>query len=162
MIVFSEIEKYIIDNKDKIISLLVDYAETDVLIFWSKDNDLSFQQSKKWLPILKFIEQEMGISIAVSYDLKIPKIDKIAINKYIKTLYLKELAGLFLFSTKLKSVFLGLALIKNNISVNDAFEASFLEEIYQNSLWGEDKETIKNHQAIKNELNEIKEYWQNG
>ena len=73
-----------------------------------------------------------------------------------------ELTAAFLTATQLKSVILGLSLLNKRISVEKVFKAAFLEEIYQNELWGSDKEAVEKRKSVKSELRKIKEYLNNG
>ncbi|MEM9989674.1 MAG: ATPase, partial [Pseudomonadota bacterium] len=50
---------------------------------------------------------------------------------------------------------LGLALIENTISPDDAFTASRLDETYQSELWGVDAEAAEREKNLYREFNDI-------
>ena len=60
----------------------------------------------------------------------------------------------------LRSILLALALVKGRLSTDDAFEAAFVEEIWQAKIWGIDEEAEKRRQAIHSELKEIEKFLQ--
>ena len=134
MINFTDVEKYVEENKEFIISQLSDFSLTDVILFWSKESELKKLQQTKWQPIIDWCNNEFGCSFQSSYffEIKNKQENKAKILSILRTLYLKDLVGLYLASTKAKSVLLGLGLIKNKITALEVFENSFLEELYQN------------------------------
>ena len=51
------------------------------------------------------------------------------------------------------SIFLSLCVLKNDISKNEVFELSFLDELWQAENWGFDEETSRKRKEISIELN---------
>ena len=58
----------------------------------------------------------------------------------------------------MRSVNLGAALVEGKISADEAFEAAFLEELWQAEKWGKVPEAEDKRQKIKEELREISRF----
>lgn len=160
---FRDVEQYVLQNKEKIVSLLAEYVLTDTILFWSDEKDLNFLQQEKWQPIIDFVNKEIGINLQKTYKITPPNENNLyqeAFKIYIRTLYLKELTALYLGATELKSVLLSIAFVKKKISATEAFNLSFLEEFFQNKSWGTDKEAENKKEQIKETILKIEEYLQ--
>ena len=55
-------------------------------------------------------------------------------------------------------VILGLAFQTGQITAGDIFQTAFLEELYQNSIWGVDKEAKDRQSAIRTEFKDIERF----
>lgn len=153
-------EQYIKNHREETIDIMCRFAITDLLLFWSDNNSLNEMQQKVWLPYLNYMREASGEAINTSYSLKIPDNKQFVVwlQNRLNLLSNKELTASFLVSTSLKSIILGLLFLNRNFSVEDIFKAAFLEEIYQNELWGKDEEEITNREEIKKDLQKISEY----
>ena len=69
----------------------------------------------------------------------------------------RELTAVFLTATKVKSVLLGLSILSGK-SADDIINAAFLEDLYQNEIWGFDTEAIEKRKQIKEEIILIKDW----
>ncbi|MEE6206580.1 MAG: ATP12 family protein [Alphaproteobacteria bacterium] len=162
---FIAAEKYVTEQKEKIISLLIDYAMTDTILFWSEDEVLNKLQKQQWQPMIDKFNEAVSTDFKMTYGLNISpenEKNKSILQKYIDSFNKKELSALYAASASMKSVFLGLLLAKKKINASEAFKSAFLEELHQNSLWGEEKEAVAKREQVKTDLLEIEEYLQNG
>ena len=157
---FSDVEKYALQNKEEVISLLCEYVSTDTILFWNTDEKLDILQQQKWQPIIDFANREIGLNLQKTYNLFPQNANHQNLKKYIRTLYLNELTALYAASSELKSVLLAIAFIKGKISAEEAFQRAFLEEFYQNKQWGTDKEAEEKRQQIKQRMVAIEGYLQ--
>ena len=160
---FRDVEQYVLQNKDDVISLLAEYILTDTILFWSEEEDLKFLQRDKWQSIIDFAGKEIGINLQKTYEITPPSENNLcreAFKDYLRTLYLNELTALYLAATELKSVLLAVAFIKKEISATEAFYRAFLEEFYQNERWGTDKEAENKREQVKDRMLKIEEYLQ--
>ena len=156
-------EKYIVQNQPEVIKLLVNFAQTDTILFWSCDETLYKKQKLFWQPLLDWLADKYSVNFISTTSITLPKKNKdqaLLLKKHFETLYLKELTSLYLVGTSLKSILLGFAFIKKRITSEEAFKLSFLEEMHQNVFWGEDKEVVKNREKIYQDLKQIEEYLQ--
>ena len=70
----------------------------------------------------------------------------------------KELGAFYVAALNMKSVLLAAALVKGKINANQAFEAAFLEELWQNENWGADEEALKKREELKQELVDVENF----
>ena len=70
----------------------------------------------------------------------------------------KELACYYAATLNMKSVLLALALVKGRIDAKKAGELAYLEELWQNEMWGTDSEAVKRRNERCNELAVIERY----
>ena len=70
----------------------------------------------------------------------------------------KELACYYAASLNMKSVLLALALVKGRIDANEAGRLSYLEELWQNEMWGTDDDAEKIRLERCAELKKIESY----
>jgi len=162
---FTAAEKYVTEHKEQIISLLLDYALTDTILFWSEDEVLQNLQKQQWLPMINMFNKETGANFAATYGLDISaenENNKPILEIYLNNLNKKELSALYKASASMKSVLLGVLLVKNQITSSEAVKSAFLEEIYQNTLWGEEEQALASREQVKKDLLEIEEYLKNG
>ena len=65
---------------------------------------------------------------------------------------------LYRVATLSGSVVLGLAFQGRHLGAEEVFETAFLDELYQNSLWGKDKEAADRQVAIRSELKNVERF----
>ena len=162
---FTAVEKYVIEHREEVISLLLDYVMTDTVLFWSKDESLQKLQKQQWLPMITLFNKETDADFAATCNLDIlveNEKNRSVLEIYFNNLNKKELSALYAASANMKSVFLGLLLAKNKIAASEAFKKAFLEEMYQNTLWGEEEQALALREAVKKDLLDIEEYLKNG
>ena len=70
----------------------------------------------------------------------------------------KEMACYYAAALNMKSVLLALALVKGKINAQTAGKLSYLEELWQNEMWGNDEEAAKRRKERCDELVEIESY----
>ena len=162
---FKAIEKHIVEHKEQIISLLLDCVMTDTILFWSEDKALQNLQKQQWLPMINMFNKETVTDFSATYGLNTlaeNEKNKPILKAYFNTLNNKELSALYAAAESMKSVLLGLLLSKNKITHSEAFNTAFLEELYQNTIWGEEEQSLESRKQIKKDLYEIEEYLKNG
>ena len=70
----------------------------------------------------------------------------------------KELAAFYQTGKITKSVLLAAALVKKQITADEAFRAAFLEEIWQADKWGHDAEADQRREVIRQELIDVEKF----
>ena len=118
-------------------------------------------QQKKWAPILKWANSELNNNYKTTTSLDVPEQEQSSAQKlfnYLQKLDNKQLSALLSAALTMRSVLLATALIKGKINADDAFEASFVEELWQASHWGIDKEAEQKRENIRNELRDIESF----
>lgn len=146
--------------RDDIVEKLLEFAKTDLLFFWGDKRDLYMRQQKEWQPILDWVKELIDVEVNTTDKIDVPNNDKIQIP--LKNIFVemsdKELACYYAASLNMKSVLLALALIKGRIDANEAGRLSYLEELWQNEMWGTDDDAEKRRLERCSELKKIESY----
>ena len=124
---------------------------------WDQDSkELLELQKNKWDPIIFLIEKYIGAKVQVFQGI-LPKKQQTNVYSKLKNLInqfnIFELSALHRITNITGSVFLSLCVLKNDISKNEVFEISFLDELWQSENWGFDVETSEKRKHISIELN---------
>ena len=141
---------------------LTGYIHDDVLRYRSGDDlDLAARQTEMWDPWLSWAEQACGLRLPTTAGLMPVSADNAA--EYIVRNRLQPLADaqfgcLYRVATLSGSVVLGLAFQERQLRADDVFETAFLDELYQNSLWGTDEEAADRQAAIRSELKDVERF----
>ncbi len=136
------------NNVDEVITLLGEYAGTDLLCYRVEEpNELIDQQILYWDPYIKWAEEKFGIKLNVTNGI-------VPIEQPVETMHLliskmKNMSVLKLtvfheLVTISGSYILGLAAVKNAMPSENIWNAAILDENWQSSAWGEDQEQKKN------------------
>ena len=109
----------------------------------------------KWDPIILLIEKYIGTKVHV-FEGVLPKKQHASVhdrlNKLINQFDIFEIAVLHKITNITGSIFLSLCVLKKDISKNEVFELSFLDEFLQEN-WGLDAETSQKKKRTSIELN---------
>lgn len=147
-------------HRREIIDRLKDFAKTDLLFFWGEKRDLFLQQQEKWLPILDWASTELRTELNKTETLDVP--DNSAMQNPLTEILVgmtdKELACFYAAALNMRSVLLALALVKHRVSAEEAYELSYLEEMWQNEKWGTDAEAVCQREERLAELKEIESF----
>ena len=141
------------NNVDEVITLLGEYAGTDLLCYRVEEpNELIDQQILYWDPYIKWAEEKFGIKLNVTNGI-------VPIEQPVETMHLliskmKNMSVLKLtvfheLVTISGSYILGLAAVKNAMPSENIWNAAILDENWQSSAWGEDQEQKKNLELKK-------------
>lgn len=161
MLDFKQAEKEIKEHRSEVIEKLVEFSFTDVILFWSANDDIKSLQTEKWLPVLKWLNNRFKITLKETDGLTPPpqnENNRAGFTEILEKMSLKALTAYYLAAVRLKSPLLALALVEKKITASEAFELAYLEELYQSKSWGVDEEAEQGRQCVKNELLEIEEF----
>ena len=161
MLDFKQAEKEIKEHRSEVIEKLVEFSFTDVILFWSANDDIKSLQTEKWLPVLKWLNNRFKITLKETDGLTPPpqnENNRAGFTEILEKMSLKTLRAYYLAAVRLKSPLLALALAEKKITASEAFELAYLEELYQSKSWGVDEEAEQGRQCVKNELLEIEEF----
>lgn len=155
---FKQAELEVKEHRDAIIEKLLQFSVTDSLFFWSDNPVLGSKQEKLWLPILLWANDEIRIKYTPTKTIEVPaqpKENRIIMKNFLQSLSDKELTGFYLAALNTNSEILAAALVKGHINAEDAFDAAYLEELWQAENWGYEAEAEKKRQSLKQELIDI-------
>ena len=135
---------------------LNEYLDTDLLLYRAKEGmELRVKQEKDWQPILDWVKQEFDAEFIPTDDL-VPmdqeEADKAKIINYIKSLSDFELTAAYLISANTGSPILGVAMLKERLTHDEAYNISLLDELWQAELWGVDEEAEQKRNNVRKEL----------
>ena len=141
---------------------LAGYIHDDVLRYRSGDDlVLAAQQTEMWDPWLSWAEQACGLRLPTTAGLMPVSADDAAeriVKDRLQPLADPQFGCLYRVTTLSGSVVLGLAFQGRQLGADDVFETAFLDELYQNSLWGTDKEAADRQAAIRSELKDVERF----
>ena len=147
-------------SRKEVIDRLVVFSQTDMLLFWGHEKDLIERQEKVWGPILQWANNEINVEFVKTQGLDVPenKASGEKLKDYLNSFSDKELAAFYVAALNMKSVLLAIALVKKRLSADEAFNAAFLDELWQAESWGVEKEAEKRRVELKKELHEIEDF----
>lgn len=147
-------------SRKEVIDRLVVFSQTDLLLFWGHEKDLIERQKKIWGPILQWANNEINVEFVKTQGLDVPenKASGEKLKDYLNSFSDKELAAFYVAALNMKSVLLAIALVKKRLSADEAFNAAFLDELWQAESWGVEKEAEKRRAELKKELHEIEDF----
>lgn len=148
-------------NRQEVIDRLVRFSLTDLLLFWGQQKDLIKKQEQIWGPLLQWASQSFEAKFVKTSSLDVPEQDKTSgyrLKLFLESLSDKELAAFYVAALNMKSVLLAAALVKGRINAQEAFEAAYLEELWQAENWGVEEEAEKRRQEVKQELLEVEAF----
>ena len=156
-----EAQQEISEHREEVIDRLVQFSLTDMLLFWGHEKDLIERQQKVWGPVLAWAKEELNTKFVTTNTLDVPEENKgsgYRLKLFLETLSDKELAAFYAAALKTRSVLLAAAMVKGNITAEEAFNAAFLEELWQSESWGNDEEACCRRDKIKTEIQEIEDF----
>ena len=147
----------IIDNRNLYIDDILDYIDTDLICYRAENpKELVELQKNKWDPIILLIEKYISTKVQIFQGI-LPKKQHANVhsklNNLINQFNIFEISALHRITNITGSILLSLCVLKKDISANDVFELSFLDELWQEKNWGFDKETSQKRKEISIELN---------
>lgn len=161
----SELEqavKEINDNRIKMQNQLLEFAETDLLFFFSDKPELFNRQKLKWQPILDWAQNRYGIKLNTTQSLDVPDNANWlkCLAREFNQLSDKEFCCWYAAALNLRSVLLGLVMIKGYADYKMVAELAGLEELWQNEQWGIDDQALALRQKKADELSDIESFLQ--
>lgn len=148
-------------NREAIIDKLVEFSGTDMLLFWGENKDLIERQKLVWQPILDWVQDTMSLELKTTQGIDVPQQDEKSgalVHQFLESLTDKELFAFFKAALDMRSVLLAAALVKGRLSAEQAFEAAFIEELWQSENWGVVEEAQERRDELKDELKEIEKF----
>ena len=142
------------------------YASSDLLCYRATDpKGLVKRQNICWNPIIESLEKRYKLSFNITYGLSpFNQEDNTLLGlrhilmgtKYANIL---RLAGIMRFVDLSGSLLLSLAVSEKEIDIETAYEAIFLDDIFQIERWGKDEEAVNRLSVLKKEIQEVGHYF---
>jgi chaperone required for assembly of F1-ATPase len=139
-----------------VIGEIAKYATTDLLCYRADEpRELIERQAQIWQPLLDWTEARFAAPLTVTQGV-LPVAQDLAtlaaIERAIAAHDSLQLVALHLATTACGSVVLGLALLAERLSPEEAFAAAALDESFQIERWGEDVEQTQRRAALKEDI----------
>ena len=146
-------------KKDAYVNDIIDFIDTDLICYRAESpNDLIALQNKSWNPILLLIEKYIDVKIKVFKGIMPSNQDQkvhTEIKKLISNLSDVQISVLHRITNLIGSIFLSLCILKKDLLKEDAFECSFLDELWQAKNWGHEEDASIKRNKIRLELNRL-------
>jgi chaperone required for assembly of F1-ATPase len=130
--------------RDEAVSEIADYAVTDLVCFRAaQPPGLAQRQRAAWQPLLDWLAERHGATLAVTEGLTTPAHAPEALARIADAVAAQDalrLAALQLATCALGSVVIALALAEGRVDAEAAFRAAHLDDLHQLEQWGEDAE----------------------
>lgn len=143
-------------NRPGVIAELTGYGRSDLLCYRASfPEDLIERQVKAWQPLLDWSKSDLGVALQVTEGvMPITQDDHalLRLQDHVESLDDYHLTALHSLTTVSGSVIIGLAVMKQKISAEQAFECAMLDEEYSIEKWGEDAEALARRDRHKAEL----------
>lgn len=148
-------------NIDKVsyIENVLGFINTDLICYRAEDpNELVDLQNNSWNPIISFIKKYIDVELKFFIGV-MPSKQSLEIFNRLKTLINSfsdiEISALHRMTNLTGSIFISICILKGDVLKNEAFELSFLDELYQAKNWGIEQESLDKRDKIAKELNRI-------
>ncbi len=135
----------VVPSQAEIADMLGEYGGNDLLCYRAEDTqaELLKKQHEKWQPWLDWAMKELDAPLKVTSGIIHLKQDDAAVKPLKKAAHQTtafELTALHEFTTMSGSLVLGLAVLRDALSAEEALKLGLLDELHQAELWGEDYE----------------------
>ena len=147
------------EERNSYINDIINFIDTD-LICYRADNpiDLVSFQNKQWDPIISFIEKYINTKVSVFKGV-MPSQQSSEVHHRFKNLIVElsdvQISVLHRITNLVGSVFLSLCILKKDLTHKQAFELSFLDELWQAENWGYEDDASAKRKKIRTELNRL-------
>lgn len=145
-------------NRDQFIQRLLRFLGSDLTCYripHESDLALRQRQDRRFDPLHAWFEGEFGVKLAVSESLACPTHPELVfegVSRYLQALSPFLLSGLMGAAESTSSLVIALCLQLNHLSWEEAYQLSFMEELYQNEKWGQDEEAVARRHEIQRDL----------
>lgn len=127
------------------------YGETDLLCYRATEPRLAARQAQEWQPLLDWAALEHDAPLRATHGI-MPVAQEVsslaALHRAVSALPVLELAALGVAVPALGSVVLGLAMARDRLDAAEACRLAFLDESYQQELWGQDAEAVARQAGV--------------
>lgn len=132
------------------------YADTDLLCYRaSYPEELVRRQRAAWQPLLAWMQEEYNVTFAVTEGVQpveqSPDVPLILAG-YVMDMEDWQLSAFYHAVKTSGSFVIALALLEGRINADQAYQAAYLDDLFQQDQWGEDDEAIGSLELAASEL----------
>jgi chaperone required for assembly of F1-ATPase len=147
------------EEKNSYINDIINFIDTDLICYRADGpNDLVSHQNKYWDPIVLLIEKYIDTNVTIFKGV-MPSKQSSKVHHRFKNLIVElsdvQISVLHRITNLVGSVFLSLCILKKDLTNKQAFELSFLDELWQAENWGYEEDASEKRKKIRTELNRL-------
>ncbi|HPF78218.1 MAG TPA: ATP12 family protein [Alphaproteobacteria bacterium] len=156
-----------IRDREAITESLMRYLDTDLVCYWTKEPEaLAKRQKEIWGQWVKWFDEHFEVPLDTTTKIDAIKQDEEAHKRvwnYIETLDDYYFTVLHIVTSLSGSLVLALAFSEGEITTEQIFEASYLEELYRGEIYNEDVHGAApneeaEREAFKRDMNAAREF----
>ena len=140
-IVTTKIDK--IRDREKITESVMRYLDTDLVCYWAKEPEaLAKRQKEIWGRWVKWFDEHFEVPLYTTKKIDAIKQEEEAHKRawnYIEALDDSYFTILHIMTSLSGSLVLALAFVEGDITPEEIFQASYLEELYRGEIYNEEK-----------------------
>lgn len=136
---------------------LLRYAGSDLVAYRAAESErLVREQAAAWDPVHAYARDELGAHLLLSEGIVFVEQPAEALGRIAELLELEtspfRLAALHVMTTLTGSVLIALMHVAGRLGADEAWRAAHVDELYQESLWGQDHEAKERRQRREEEF----------
>lgn len=132
------------------------FAEHDLVCYWAEEPpELVERQQENWQPLLDWVTLAFDAPLIVIEGILSkpqPPSSVEALRHAVDNLDDMTLTALHTVVSAGGSLVIGLALLREHLTADEAFNAALLDELFQIEFWGEDAEAAARHAGLRGEF----------
>ena len=138
---------------------ILKYGGSDLICYFATHPaDIVRLHQERWLPLIQWMKEKYGIILETVSGIKYhqqPKESLESLKKVIEGLDAAEFTVVQSAAATTGSVAIGLAILEEKLSPDEAYKTACVDEIYQLKTWGEDAVAQERLDITRSELNTI-------
>ena len=147
---------HVVPKRTEVVGETVKFAETDLLCYRAKQPpELARRQAESWQPLLDWAESRYGAALNTTTGLTAIAQDAAALARLGAAVEVENdltLTGLHVATAASGSLVVALALLEREITGEQAWAVSHIDERWQLERWGEDAELSDRLQGLRREI----------
>jgi chaperone required for assembly of F1-ATPase len=144
-----------VGDRTQLVGQLLQYGSTDLLLYRGEDPGLAQRQQNEWEPLLRWARDRFRVTFVASTGImhvEQPRETLEGLRAVLVDLHSFTLTGLLSAATIMASLILALAIAEGQLTTQDAFALSQLDERYQAERWGFDRAAESRAEAMAGDL----------
>ena len=147
------------EEKNSYINDIINFIDTDLICYRADSPiDLVSHQNKHWYPIILLIEKYINTNVSFFKGV-MPSQQSSKVHHRFKNLIVElsdvQISFLHRITNLVGSVFLSLCTLKKDLTNKQAFELSFLDELWQAENWGYEEDSSAKRKKVRTKLNRL-------
>ena len=139
-----------------VIDQVAAYAATDLVCYPAHDpEDLAAKHEKHWAPLRDYAQQRYDITFVLSGGLLPVEQDKKtldALRAAVEAYDIWPMTALQALTAATGSLIIALAVVEDHVDADAAYQAAFVDDLYQMELWGHDSETADRLERLQRDI----------